>query len=107
MVREGLNKSTNNILDNNSDTYLAHLQTPLTHRVGALENINQLEETSKIIQWDLPGSTSSTKWKRRSIKRAQRRVEIKKEMEELHKAISNRYLDTEKINTAVFDSGAR
>ena len=40
------------------------------------------------------------------MKRAQRRVDIKKDMDELHKAISKRDLDIEKIKTEVFDSGA-
>ena len=31
---------------------------------------------------------------------------MKREMDELHKYISNRELETEKIKTAVFDSGA-
>ena len=65
MVRKGSNRSTNNILDTNSETYLDHLRTPLTNRVNALEKINEFEENSKIICWDLPESKSSTKRKLR------------------------------------------
>ena len=76
-----------------------------------------MEENYKIIWWYLPASTSSTKWKRTIVKRYQRRVDIKKDMDELHKYLSNRRtsaqewkttqrsIDTVKMKTAVFDSG--
>ena len=80
--------------------------------------MNQLEENSKIFRWNLPDSKISTKWRRRIEKRAQRRVEIQKDMDELHNFISSgrmisqewktvqQSIGTRKIKTAVFDSGA-
>ena len=37
-------------MDGNPDTYLAHLRTPLTNRVDALEKIIQLEENNNLVE---------------------------------------------------------